>query len=294
MKKLVTPMLALLAVLTLISACATSNNPTQNTASFDSTKNITVVSREDGSGTRRAFIELLGILVKADGTEKDHTTKQAIIANQTGVMLTNIENDTYAIGYVSLGSLNENVKALSINGVPATAENVKNGTYPIARPFIIATKSTVSEVTQDFIDFILSNEGQTVVAKGYTPVDGSAAAYSGSKPSGKIVVAGSSSVTPIMEKLKEAYIAINPNADIEIQMTDSSAGMTAAIDGTCDIGMASRALKESELAQLNPTSIAIDGIAVIVNPRNTVSGLTSEQVKAIFTGEATAWSAVID
>lgn len=254
---------------------------------------ITVVSREDGSGTRGAFIELFGVEVKAeDGSKKDMTTEEAIIANKTDVMLTNIASDPNAIGYVSLGSLNDSVKALTIDKVSATTENVKNESYPISRPFIIATKSEMSDLAADFIDFILSKQGQAVVAAGYIPINDNAADYSGLQPIGKISIAGSSSVTPIMEKLKEAYIVLNPNAAIEIQMTDSSAGMTAAIDGTCDIGMASRALKESEAKELTGISIALDGIAVIVNQENSIEGLSSEQVRSIFTGETITWNEV--
>ena len=254
---------------------------------------ITVVSREDGSGTRGAFIELFGIEVKTeDGGKKDMTTKEAIIANKTDVMLTNIASDPNAIGYVSLGSLNDTVKALDIDGVEAIAAHVKDGSYPVARPFIIVTKGEGSVLAQDFISFIMAKEGQTIVTDGYIAVDESAAAYAGSKPEGKITVAGSSSVTPIMEKLREAYLEINPNAAIEIQMSDSTAGMTAAIDGTCDIGMASRELKDSEKEQLTGISIALDGIAVIVNSGNPLDGMTSEQVKGIFTGETLTWGEV--
>lgn len=254
---------------------------------------ITVVSREDGSGTRGAFIDLFAVEVKADdGTKKDMTTKEAIIASKTDIMLTNISGDPNAIGYVSLGSLNDTVKALSIDGVAASAENVKNGTYPIARPFIIATKGEVSGLAADFISFILSREGQAVVGKGYIAIDNDAPAYAGTMPEGKITVAGSSSVTPVMEKLKEAYLIINPNVVIEIQLSDSTAGMTGTRDGTCDIGMASRELKESELAELTGTPIALDGIAVIVNTKNPVNGLTREQVRSIFIGEVTAWDAL--
>jgi len=260
-------------------------------ASFDTKHEITVVSREDGSGTRGAFIELMGVEEKSsDGTKIDKTTKEAIIANKTDVMLSNISGDNYAIGYVSLGSLSDSVKALSIDGVNATAENVKNGTYETARPFNIAVKDNIKKEAQDFIDFILSNEGQGVVAKAYIPVADNASAYNGDKPSGKIVVAGSSSVTPIMEKLKEAYQKINPDVDIEIQMSDSTAGITGAIEGTCDIGMASRDLKDNEEAQLKSIEIALDGIAVIVNPNNPFDNLSKEDVKSIFVGEKTKWS----
>ncbi|GHV82669.1 phosphate-binding protein PstS 2 [Spirochaetia bacterium] len=265
-----------------------------NQAAFDKAKAISVVSREDGSGTRVAFIELFGIEVRGgDGSRKDMTTKEAVIAKQTDVMMTNIRGDKYAIGYISLGSLNSTVKAADIEGVKASAENVKNGAYAVSRPFNIATKGKPNELAADFIKFILSAEGQAVVAKSYIAVIENAHGYTGSRASGKIVVAGSSSVTPIMEKLKEAYTALNPNANIEIQMSDSSAGMTGAIDGTCDIGMASRELKGSELAVLSATQIALDGIAVIVNNENPVTNLTKGEVKGIFTGAMVNWSDVI-
>ncbi len=256
---------------------------------YDYGKAITVVSREDGSGTRGAFIELFKILV--DG--KDTTTVEAVISNSTDVMMTNISGDEYAIGYISLGSLNDTVRALDIDGVEATAANVKGGSYTVSRPFNIAVKEGISDLAQDFVDYIMSKEGQSVIADGgYVAIDDAAAAYAGSKPAGKIVVGGSSSVTPIMEKLKEAYIAVNTGADIEIQMTDSSAGMMSAIEGTCDIGMASRELKDTEKAELTEITIAIDGIAVIVNNNHPMTNLTKDQVKSIFTGEALLWSDV--
>ncbi|GHU69953.1 phosphate-binding protein PstS 2 [Spirochaetia bacterium] len=265
-----------------------------NQAAFDKAKAINVVSREDGSGTRGAFIELFGIEARgSDGSRKDMTTKEAVIAKQTDVMMTNISGDKYAIGYISLGSLNSTVKAADIEGVKASTGNVKNGTYAVSRPFNIATKGEAKELAADFIKFILSAEGQAVVAKSYIAVIDNAPSYTGGRLSGKIVVAGSSSVTPIMEKLKEAYIALNPNINIEIQMSDSSAGMTGAIDGTCDIGMASRELKDSERAVLSATQIALDGIAVIVNNENPVTNLTKDQVKGIFTGAMVKWSDVI-
>ena len=259
---------------------------------FNADKDITVVSREDGSGTRGAFIELFGVEVKNDdGTKKDMTTKEAIIAKQTDVMMTNVVGDDYAIGYISLGSLNDTVKAVEIDGVVPTSDNVKNGSYTVSRPFNIATKGEPTGLAKDFIDFIMSADGQEVVGKSYIAIDDNAPTYSGSG-SGKIVVAGSSSVTPIMEKLKEAYIAINSGATIEIQMSDSSAGITAAIDGTCDIGMASRDLKDSELEQLTGAQIALDGIAVIINHANPAQSLSAEQVRAIFTGEILKWSEI--
>lgn len=256
---------------------------------------ISVVSREDGSGTRGAFIELFGIEEKNDAGEKvDMTTEMAEITNSTAVMMTTVAGNPNAIGYISLGSLDDSVvKALKIDGAEATAENIKNGTYKVARPFNIATKEDVSEVASDFIAFIMSDEGQAVVEENGYISQGSTGAYTASNMSGKIVVAGSSSITPVMEKLKEAYIALNPNVTIEVQQNDSTTGMTSVAEGTCDIGMASRELKDSELANgLQPTVIAMDGIAVIVNLENTVSDMTSDTVKAIFTGATTDWSEV--
>ncbi|HJA37355.1 MAG TPA: substrate-binding domain-containing protein [Firmicutes bacterium] len=249
---------------------------------------ITVITREDGSGTRGAFVELTG--VEADG--EDQTTEEAVVANQTEAVITQVSGDPAAIGYISLGSLNDTVKALKVEGVEATPENVKNGTYTVARPFYIATKGEATGVAADFISFIMSKQGQEIVSDGYIAVNDAAADFAGTQPEGKIVVAGSSSVTPVMEKLQEAYLELNPNATIEIQQTDSSAGMTAAIDGTCDIGMASRELKDSELAELTPTQIAMDGIAVIVNQDNALDDITMDQIRQIYTGEVTDWADV--
>ena len=258
---------------------------------FDYAQDITVVSREEGSGTRGAFIELLGVEKKDEsGNKIDYTTEEAVITNSTNVMMTTVAGNEAAIGYSSMGSLNGTVKALKVDGAEATVENIKSGDYKVARPFNIATKGEVSEVAQDFISYILSAEGQVVVAEnGYIPLD-DAPAYAGKQVSGKIVVAGSSSVTPVMEKLKEAYAALNPNAEIEIQQSDSTTGMQSAIDGVCDIGMASRDLKDSELeAGLTGTTIAMDGIAIIVNPNNPVDGMTAAQIEQIFTGAVTTW-----
>jgi phosphate transport system substrate-binding protein len=272
---------------TALAGCGKSSS-----ADFDNTKTIKVVSREDGSGTRGAFIELFEIEEKADdGSKTDHTTKDAVIANQTEIMMKNVSGDNYAIGYVSLGSLNDTVKAVKIDGADATTENVLSGTYAVSRPFNIVTKGEPTELAQDFIDFILSDEGQKVVEDNKYIPEQNAAPADLKLPSGKIVVAGSSSVTPVMEKLKEAYLAKNADAKIEIQMSDSSAGISAAIDGICDIGMASRELKPEEAAELTPTRIAIDGIAVIVNQNNSVDDLSKDAVRQIFTGEITEWSA---
>ena len=257
-------------------------------------KDIVVVSREDGSGTRGAFIELMGVEQKdADGKKDDYTTLDAEIVNSTSVVLQTVAGNDAAIGYISLGSLNDTVKALDIDGAAATVDNIKSGSYKVARPFNIVTKAEVSEAAKAFIDFILSAEGQAVVADNhYIPMD-NAPAFAGSTVAGKVVVAGSSSVTPVMEKLKEAYAAVNPNAEIEIQMSDSSTGVKMAIEGTCDIGMASRALKDSETAEgVASTVIATDGIAIIVNLASPITGLTGEQVRQIYVGETTNWADV--
>ena len=252
---------------------------------------ITVVSREDGSGTRGAFIELFGVEEKdADGNKVDNTTEEAEITNNTAVMMSTVAGDVDSIGYISLGSLNDSVKAVKIDGVEATAENIKSGEYKVSRPFNIATNGEVSDVAQDFIDYILSPEGQAVIEEnGYISIDDVKDAES-TQPEGKVVVAGSSSVTPVMEKLKEAYAEVNPNAEIEIQQSDSTTGMTSAIDGICDIGMASRELKDEELeAGLTSTTIANDGIAIIVNNDNPTDDLSVDQVKSIYVGETTTW-----
>lgn len=259
---------------------------------FNREELISVVSREDGSGTRGAFIELFGIEEKdAEGNKIDHTTEEAIITNSTDVMLTTVSGDEYAIGYVSLGSLNDSVKAVSIDGTEAAVDNIKNGSYTIARPFQIATNGKISDAAQDFIQFILSAEGQKVISdNGYITMDDAAAAFQTTGVSGKIVIAGSSSVSPVMEKLKEAYMAINTAAEIEIQESDSTTGMTAALEGTCDIGMASRELKESEIeGGLTATQIAMDGIAVVVSNDNPTDELSKDEVKSIFTGDAATW-----
>ena len=256
---------------------------------------INVISREDGSGTRGAFVELFGIEQKNEAGEKiDYTTDECDITNSTSVMMTSVAGNECAIGYISLGSLNDTVKALEIDGAAATVENIKAGVYNVARPFNIATLAETSEAAQEFIHFIMSQEGQEIIENnGYIAAVENGPAFAGAKATGKVVVAGSSSVTPVMEKLKEAYEVLNPNVEIELQQSDSSSGMTSTRDGVCDIGMASRALKESELeAGLVPMTIAMDGIAVIVSNDNEVTGLTTEQVRSIYMGEATDWSEV--
>lgn len=278
------------------SASSSSNGSSDagsDAAKFDASKTISVVTREEGSGTRDAFTELTGVLVKDGDNKTDNTTTSAVTINSTEAVITNVKDNEAAIGYISLGSLNDTVKALKIGGVEATADNVKSGDYAVSRPFNIAYKGELSGVAQDFVDYIMSSDGQKIVSdNGYVTVSENAA-YSGKKPSGKISVAGSSSVSPVMEKLAEAYQKVNTNAKVEIQTSDSSAGMQSAMGGTCDIGMASRDLKDEEKSALKVETIAKDGIAVIVNNANTCDDLTLDQVKSIYTGETTVWSDII-
>lgn len=270
-----------------------SSDAGSDAAKFDASKTISVVTREEGSGTRDAFTELTGVLVKDGDNKTDNTTTSAVTINSTEAVITNVKDNDAAIGYISLGSLNDTVKALKIGGVEATADNVKSGDYAVSRPFNIAYKGELSDVAQDFVDYIMSSDGQKIVSdNGYVTVSENAA-YSGKKPSGKISVAGSSSVSPVMEKLAEAYQKVNTNAKVEIQTSDSSAGMQSAMGGTCDIGMASRDLKDEEKSALKVETIAKDGIAVIVNNANTCDDLTLDQVKSIYTGETTVWSDII-
>lgn len=270
-----------------------SSDAGSDAAKFDASKTISVVTREEGSGTRDAFTELTGVLVKDGDNKTDNTTTSAVTINSTEAVITNVKDNEAAIGYISLGSLNDTVKALKIGGVEATADNVKSGDYAVSRPFNIAYKGELSEAAQDFVDYIMSSDGQKIVSdNGYVTVSENAA-YSGKKPSGKISVAGSSSVSPVMEKLAEAYQKVNTNAKVEIQTSDSSAGMQSAMGGTCDIGMASRELKDEEKSALKVETIAKDGIAVIVNNANTCDDLTLDQVKSIYTGETTVWSDII-
>lgn len=305
MKKLIVALMVMAMTATAMVGCGSNNTDSKNdsNASTQADANadtdegssnaggtINVISREDGSGTRGAFIELFGIEEKdADGNKVDNTTEEATIANSTEIVLSNVASDPSAIGYVSLGSLNDKVKALKIDGAEATVDNIKSGTYKISRPFNIATNGTPSDAAQDFINYILSSEGQKVVEDaGYIASVDNAEAYANSGAKGKVVIAGSSSVTPVMEKLKEAYLAVNKEAEIEVQESDSTTGMTAAMEGTCDIGMASRELKDSE-SELKATAIAMDGIAVIVNKNNTLDDITSDQVKDIYLGNVTSW-----
>ena len=293
MKKIAAAVMMVSMVAVTAVGCGSSNgtdtkgadaNQSDATSDWDETSDVTIVSREDGSGTRGAFIELFGIEEKQDdGTKVDMTTTDAQITNNTSVMLTTVADNEYAIGYVSLGSLNDSVKALKIDGAEATAENIENGSYKVSRPFNIAVKKDLNnKVAKDFMSFIMSTEGQKVVADEKYIAVADVKDYAGTKPSGSCVVGGSSSVSPLMEKLIEAYKAVNPNASIELQTSDSTTGMTSTIEGSYDIGMASRELKEEEAAELEPTVIATDGIAVVVNNANPLDELSADQVKDIY------------
>ena len=280
-------------VLAIVTAALIGTTAFAATASAAS-GTIDVISREDGSGTRGAFIELFGIEEKQGDEKVDMTTEDASITNSTSVMMTTVAGDENAIGYISLGSLNDTVKAVKIDGAEASAENVANDTYKVSRPFNIITTDKLSDAAQDFENYIMSADGQKIIQdNGYIKADEKAPAYKSNGAKGKVVVGGSSSVTPVMEKLKEAYAKANKDVTVEVQQSDSTTGMTSAAEGVCDIGMASRELKDSELsAGLTPTVIATDGIAVIVNKDSSVDSLTSDQVKGIYTGTITKWSEV--
>lgn len=297
MKKIFKLVLTGILAISLLVGCGKNTGTDTKTESssgeFDTSKDIVVVTREEGSGTRGAFIELFGIEEKSpDGKKVDRTTKEAITQMKTDTVIKTVEGNEYSIGYISTGSLNETIKPVKIDGVEPTTDNIKDGSYKIARPFNIAIKDSTDELTKDFMDFIMSKEGQEIVSESYIAIDDNTTPYNGTKPSGKIVVAGSSSVTPVMEKLREGYLKINEDAEIEIQLSDSSAGMQAAIDGTAQIGMASRALKNSEKIELKDIAIALDGIAVIVNKSNSITDLTAENVKSIFIGDTIKWNEI--
>ena len=303
MKKIAAAVMMVSMVAVTAVGCGSSNgtdtkgadaNQSDATSDWDETSDVTIVSREDGSGTRGAFIELFGIEEKQDdGTKVDMTTTDAQITNNTSVMLTTVADNEYAIGYVSLGSLNDSVKALKIGGAEATAENIENGSYKVSRPFNIAVKKDLNnKVAKDFMSFIMSTEGQKVVADEKYIAVADVKDYAGTKPSGSCVVGGSSSVSPLPEKLIEAYKAVNPNASIELQTSDSTTGMTSTIEGSYDIGMASRELKEEEAAELEPTVIATDGIAVVVNNANPLDELSADQVKDIYVGNVSTWDEI--
>ena len=300
MKKFISVFAAVSMVAAMAAGCGSNNDTSaqggaaadEGTGSeWDAANAITVVSREEGSGTRGAFTELFGVV---DDDDNDMTTLDAQVTNSTSVMMTTVSENEYAIGYISLGSLDESlVKAVKIDGAEATAENIENGSYKVSRPFNVAVKpDSDNAVAADFMAFIMSTEGQEVVSgEGYIPVS-DVEAYAGSAPEGSCVVGGSSSVSPLMEKLIEAYAAVNPNASIELQTSDSTTGMTSAIEGSYDIGMASRELKDEEAAELTGTVIATDGIAVVVNQNNPTDDLSADQVKSIYLGDVTTWDAL--
>ena len=291
--------IAVLSVVSMMAVAATGCGGGAGEASaagdsgseWDAANAITVVSREEGSGTRGAFTELFGVV---DEEDNDMTTLDAQVTNSTSVMMTTVSENEYAIGYISLGSLDESlVKAVKIDGAEATAENIENGSYTVSRPFNVAVSPNLDNaVAEDFMAFIMSTEGQQVVAdEGYIPVS-EVEAYAGDAPEGSCVVGGSSSVSPLMEKLIEAYNTVNPNAKIELQTSDSTTGMTSTIEGSYDIGMASRELKEEEAAELEGTVIATDCIAVIVNQNNPTDDLSADQVKSIYLGDVTTWDGI--
>ena len=292
MKKILSLGLAALMTVFALAGCGADSNDGGTGTGRDA---ISVLTREEGSGTRGAFIELLGIEEKnADGKKVDKTIDTAETTNSTSVMITTVQGNKAAIGYISLGSLDKSkVKALKVDGAEAITDNVKSGEYKVARPFNIATKGDATGVASDFIKFILSADGQAVVEKNGYISEGNTGAYKASGQKGKITIGGSSSVTPVMEKLKEAYVKVNPDVTVDVQQNDSSSGMKGAIDGIYDIGMASRDVKDSEKeAGLNSIKIALDGIAVIVNKNNTLDSITSEQIKNIYTGSLTKWSEI--
>ena len=279
-----------------LAACGNSSSDATGSSltegKFDLTQPIHVISREDGSGTRGAFTEITKVLEKdADGNEIDATYMEAAIQNSTDGVMTSVAGDATSIGYISLGSVNDTIKALKIEGVHPTPETIKDNSYAIARPFNLVYKDKLSKEAQDFWDFIFSQQGQEMVVKeGYIEADDQAVIYTASENlDGKVSIVGSTSVTSVMEVLAEEYQALNPNVTIDITSNGSSAGITAATDGTADIGMASRELKEEEKEVLTVSVLAMDGIAVIVNKENTTDELTMEQVKAIFTGEQLIW-----
>lgn len=254
-------------------------------------QNIFPISREMGSGTRGAFVEIFEIHKEVRNKKIDATTKKAEITNSTGVMITTIANSKNSIGYISLGSLNNTIKAVKINGVSPSVQNINNKTYGISRPFNVVTKA-MNPVIEDFLKYALSKEAKGIVEKaGYISI--AKDSYTSIKPSGKIIIAGSSSVTPLMEKLKESYEKINPNAEIEIQQSDSTTGVNSVVEGIADIGMASREIKKSEFKKgIDAQVLAIDGLAVIVNKENPIDNLKKEEVQKIFLGEITSWGQI--
>ncbi|SCJ87862.1 Phosphate-binding protein pstS precursor [uncultured Eubacterium sp.] len=290
LKKILAVCLAMVLLGSLFTACGSD----EGEGAEASDKNIHVTSREEGSGTRGAFIELFGIEQKDENGEKmDHTIDSAEITNSTSVMMQTIAGDTDAIGYISLGSLDDSVKALKVDGVEATLDNVKSGDYKVSRPFNIVTKKDASDAAKDFINYIMSEEGQAIVEEeGYVSQENTGA-FKGKSVKGEVKISGSSSVTPLMQKLAEEYQKINKDVEISVQQSDSTTGVTDATKGVSDIGMASRALTDDETAAgVDAKAIALDGIAVIVNLENALDEIASDSVLKIYTGEITKWSEV--
>ena len=282
------------AMLASLAACGAAPASSAAAGAFDTAQDIAVFTREDGSGTRGAFIELTGVEQKnADGKKVDRTTEAAAVQSSTNGVMTAVANDAAAIGYISLGSLNDTVRAVTVDGVKAGADTVKDGSYTLARPFNLVTNGDATDpVAVDFLAYCLSADGQALATdKGYIGSEGEA--FTSAQPAGKIVVGGSSSVAPLMEKLVEAYKTVNPNAEIEHLTTDSTTGVSGALDGSYTIGLASRELKDSEKeAGAKATVLAMDGIAVVVNPENPVEDLTVDQIQSIYVGEVTTWDEV--
>ena len=274
--------LVILIAVFLLASCVDSSS----SGEFITSREVNVVSREGGSGTRGAFVEILGIF--HDG--HDWTTLEADVANGTSVVIQSVAGNSYAIGYITIGSLNPTVKALDVNGVSPNPENIRNGTYPLFRPFYMSVRQDVDALTQDFIDFILSQEGSYIIeSRGYVPINSNAPVFTGGNLSGTIVVSGSTAVTPIMDRLAEAYELLNPDVTVEVHTGGSSAGITGSIDGINDIGMSSRPLTAAELANLTAIPFAMDGLAVIVNPNNPLSDISPEQVRQVFMGDIIRW-----
>jgi len=305
-KKILTIISTVLIMALAFVGCTKNETQTQTTAqpqeeqnsekpvsNFDAENDITVVARDAASGTRGAFHELMKIKVKEGDTEVDKLVVGALEFDGTDKVITAVEGDKYGIGYISLGSVSERILAASVDGVEANIENVKSGKYAVARPFLLVTKGTENDLVKDFISFTESVQGQKLVGeKNYIPSVENATEYKASGLSGTIKVAGSTSVTPLMEKLQEVYKELNPNITFEMQSNGSSQGIKAAIDGTYDIGMSSRELKDDEKSQLNEHTLAIDGIAVILNKENPMTDISSENITKIYTGEITKWSEV--
>lgn len=295
-KKVFTAGFTFVLAATVLTGCGSGSGNTEDGAADLGSSQISVLSREDGSGTRGAFIELFGIEEKdADGKKIDNTTPSAEITNSTSVMITTVAGNEAAIGYISLGSLGDTVKAVRVDGAEASADNVKSGDYKAARPFnVVYKEGSLNVLAEDFLNFIMSDEGQAVIEDNGYVSQGAEGSFKSANPSGTITVAGSSSVAPVMEKLKEAYAKINPDGKVEVQQNDSSTGISSAASGMCDVGMSSRELKEEEKSQgLTSLTIAMDGIAIIVNKANPAEDLTSEQIKSVFTGETTSWGDIL-